>query len=52
MENLFLNMVMTHPSLSPQLGDITGIEGQGGKDMCQGGKLSYTVMYVALRMIM
>ena len=34
-------MVMTHPSLSPQPGDLgkfTGIEGQSGKNMCQGGK--------------
>ena len=27
-------MVMTHPGLS----DITGIEWQSGKNMCQGGK--------------
>ena len=40
-------MVMTHPSLSPQLGgwgwgggmgEFTEIEGQTGKNMCQGGK--------------
>ena len=33
---------MTRPSLSPQLGiwgEVTGIEGQSGKNnMCQGGK--------------
>ena len=31
-------MVMTHPSLSPQLGEFTGIVGQRGENMCQGGK--------------
>ena len=34
-------MVMTHPSLSPQpgiWGEFTGIEGQSGKNMCQGDK--------------
>ena len=33
-------MAMTHPILSPQTGleDFTGVEGQSGKIMCQGGK--------------
>ena len=31
-------MVMTHPSLNRGSGEFTGIEGQGGKNMCQGGK--------------
>ena len=33
-------MVMTHPSLSPKPGiwGFSGIEGQSGKSMCQGGK--------------
>ena len=34
--NIF--MVMTHPSLSPRQGILTGIKGQSGKIMCQGGK--------------
>ena len=31
---------MNHPSLSPQprIWKFTGIEGQSGKNMCQGGK--------------
>ena len=36
-----LSIYETYPSLSPQLeiwGDITGIEGQSGKEMCQGDK--------------
>ena len=31
-------MVITHSSLSCQPGIWTGIEGQNGKNMCQGGK--------------
>ena len=41
-------MVMTHPSLSSQPGEFTGIEGQSGKNMCQGNTGKFHSSYISM----